>query len=148
MLLSRILGLLFVAHAAVMLVPFGAAAEEVVDESAVRRCIVRLDADRKSDRRDAEEKLLRLGPAALQWLPEPGVLGSRSAAEAVRRVRAKLERQKAESAVEATRVTIGGTQTVAELLPRLAHDTGNLVVAEELPKDWMAGLVELPEKPT
>ena len=147
--LAQIYRLLLVAHAAVLLVlSLGVAADDVVDDSAVRRWIARLDADRKADRQRAEEELLKLGPAALQWLPEPGVLGSRSASEAVRRVRAKLERQKAESAVEATRLTIGGTRTVAELLPRLSHDTGNLVVAEELPKDWLAGLVELPEKPT
>lgn len=133
---------------AIGFIPLFAFAEDAVDESAVRKWIARLDADRKADRRLAEEELLRLGPAALRWLPEPGVLGSRSAAESVRKVRAILERQKAETAVEATRLTIGGTRTVAELLPRLSQDTGNLVVADALPKNMLAGLVELPERPT
>ena len=123
-------------------------AQGAVDEPAVRRWVARLDADRKADRQHAEEELLRLGPAALKWLPEPGVLGNRSAAEAVRRVRVKLERQKAETAVEASRLTIGGMHTVAEIVPRLSQDTGNLIVAEDVPKDLFAGLVELPERPT
>ncbi len=124
------------------------AADDVVDETVVRRWVARLDADRKADRSRAEEELLKLGPAALKWLPEPGVLGSRSAVEAVRRVRVKLERLKAESAVEASRITIGGTRTVAELVPRLSQDTGNIVAADDLPQNRFAGLIELPEKPT
>ena len=124
------------------------AADEVIDETAVRRWVARLDADRKADRLRAEEELLKLGPPALKWLPEPGVLGSRSAAEAVRRVRVKLERLKAESAVEASRLTVGGMRTVGDILPRLSQDTGNLVSADDLPQNLFAGLVELPEKPT
>ena len=123
-------------------------AEDAVDEPTVRRWVARLDADRKADRLRAEEELLKLGPAALKWLPEPGVLGSRSAAEAVKKIRVKLERQKAETAVEASRLSIGGMRTVAEIVPRLSQDTGNLVVAEDLPQNLFAGLVELPERPT
>ena len=124
------------------------ATAEAVDEAAVRRLVAQLDANSKTGRQRAEEELLRLGPAALKWLPEPGVLGTRSAAEAVRRVRVMLERQKAETAVEATRLTIGGMRTVAEIVPRLSQDTGNVVVADEVSKDLFAGLVELPERPT
>ena len=123
-------------------------AEELADEPTVRRWVARLDADRKADRLRAEEELLKLGPAALKWLPEPGVLGTRSAVEAVRRVRVKLERLKAESAIEASRLTIGGMRTVAEVVPRLSQDTGNLVSAEDLPQNQFAGLIDLPEKPT
>lgn len=147
--LSRI-HLLFCVFLAVVLLNQAAdvTAADMVDEPTVRRWVARLDADRKADRQHAEEELLRLGPAALKWLPEPGVLGSRSAAEAVRKIRVKLERQKAETAIEASRLTIGGMRTFAELVPRLSQDTGNLVVAEDVPKNLFAGLVELPEKPT
>lgn len=137
---SRVVALLVMLAAHVL-------AEDVVDEAAVRRCVARLDADRKADRLRAEEDLLKLGPPAMKWLPEPGTLGSRSAAEAVRRVRVKLERLKAESAVEASRLTIGGMRTVAEIVPRLSQDTNNLVIAEELPQNLFAGLVNLPERP-
>ncbi len=133
---------------ALLHLPVDVVADEVVDEAVVRRWVARLDADRKADRLRAEDELLKLGPAALKWLPEPGVLGSRSAAEAVKKIRVKLERQKAETAVEASRLTIGGMRTVAELVPRLSQDTGNLVVAEDVPKNLFAGLVELPERPT
>lgn len=128
--------------------PAGLASEEVVDETTVRRLIVRLDADRRADRQRAEEELLRLGPKILAWLPEPNTLSSRSAAEAVRRVRSKLERQKAEAAVEASRLSLEGSHTVAELLAALPRDTGNSVTADALPPNFRAGLVELPHRPT
>lgn len=124
------------------------AADAAAEELAVRRWLVRLDADRKVDRQTAEEELLRLGPGILKWLPDPQTLGSRSASEAVRRVRAKLERQKAEAAVEASRLALGGSRSLAEILEALPRETGNTVVADGLPKDWRAALVELPERPT
>ena len=49
-------------------------ADEPVDEAAVRRLVARLDADRKSDRQAAETKLIQLGPAVLNWLPEPRLI--------------------------------------------------------------------------
>ena len=85
-----------------------------IDESDVRRWVVRLDADRKADRQRAEEELLKLGPPALKWLPEPESLGSRATAEAIRRVRAKLERQKAEASVHATRLTAADSRSVGD----------------------------------
>lgn len=129
-------------------VPMSLAAAEVVDESAVRRWVVRLDADRKADRQRAEEELLKLGSAALKWLPEPDSLGSRATAEAIRRVRAKLERQKAEESVEATRMTPAGSSSVSELLLRVTKETGNVVLAEDVSKELLSKSVELPERPT
>ena len=128
-------------------VPMRLAADDVVDESAVRRWVVRLDADRKADRQRAEEELLRLGPVALKWLPEPESLGSRSTAEAIRRVRAKLERRKAEESVEATRLNVAGSQLLGEALQRMTNETGNVVAFDELPKELLSKSVELPERP-
>ena len=128
-------------------VPMRLAADDVVDESAVRRLVVRLDADRKADRQRAEEELLRLGPAVLKWLPEPESLGSRSTAEAIRRVRAKLERRKAEESVEATRLNVAGSQPLGEALQRMTNETGNVVAFDELPKELLSKSVELPERP-
>lgn len=129
-------------------VPWSLAVAEVVDEPAVRRWLVRLDADRKADRQRAEEELLKLGPPALKWLPEPESFGSRATAEAVRRVRAKLERQKAEESVEATRLTTVGSQSVGETLQRLSKETGNVIVTDDLSKELLSKSVELPERPT
>lgn len=129
-------------------VPMSLAAVEVVDESAVRRWVVRLDADRKADRQRAEEELIKLGSAALKWLPEPDSLGSRATAEAIRRVRAKLERRKAEESVEATRMTPADSPSISELLLRLTKETGNAIVAEDVSKELLSKPVELPERPT
>lgn len=129
-------------------VPLRLVADEAVDESAVRRWVVRLDADRKADREEAKKELLKLGPAALKWLPEPESLGSRATVEALREVRAKLERQKAEESVHATRLTSVGSQSVGETLQRLTKETGNVVVADDLPQELLSKLVELPERPT
>ena len=128
-------------------VPMRLAADDVVDESAVRRWVVRLDADRKADRQRAEEELLKLGPAVLKWLPEPESLGSRSTAEAIRRVRAKLDRRKAEESVEATRLNVAGSQLLGEALQRMTNETGNVVAFDELPKELLSKSVELPERP-
>lgn len=129
-------------------VPMSLTADEAVDESAVRRWVVRLDADRKADRQRAEEELLKLGPPALKWLPEPESLGSRATAEAIRRVRAKLERQKAEESVHATRLTGAGSQSVGETLQRLTKETGNVIVIDDLSKELLSKPVKLSEQPT
>ncbi len=129
-------------------VPLRLVADEAVDESAVRRWVVRLDADRKADREAAKKELLKLGPAALKWLPEPESLGSRATVEALREVRAKLERQKAEESVHATRLASVGSQSVGEMLQRLTKETGNVIVTDDLSKELLSKSVELPERPT
>lgn len=128
--------------------PVSLAADDAVDEATVRRWVVRLDADRKADRREAEKELLKLGPAALKWLPEPESFGSRATAEAIRKVRAELERQKAEQSVHATRLTDAGSQSVGETLQRLTKETGNIVVTDELSKELLSQPLELSERPT
>lgn len=129
-------------------VPLRLAAYEAVDESAVRRWVVRLDGNRKAERDEAKKELLKLGPAALKWLPEPESLGSRATVEAIRDVRAKLERQKAEESVDATRLMGAGSQSVGETLLRLTKVTGNVVVTDDLPKELLSMPVELSERPT
>ena len=128
--------------AALNSVPMRLNADEAVDESAVRRWVARLDVNRKSDRDEAKKELLKLGPAVLKWLPEPESLGSRATAEAIRDVRAKLERQKAEESVNATRLTPAGSQSLGHLLQRLTQETGNLVGTDDLSK--LSRSVELP----
>ena len=123
-------------------------ADEAVDESAVRRWVARLDADRKADRERAKDELLKLGPAALKWLPEPESLGTRSTVEAVKKIRAILERQKAEESVDATRLTGADSSSIGEVLLRLTKDTGNVVVTDDLPKELLSKPVKFPERPS
>lgn len=130
------------------LVPGLGLADATVDEASVRRWVARLDADRKADRQRAEEELLRLGPAALKWLPEPESFGSRATAEAIRRVRAKFERRKAEESIEGTRLSVGTSQSLSEMLMRLTKETGNAVTFDELPKELLLKPIALPEQPT
>ncbi len=129
-------------------VTLGLVADEAVDESTVRRWVVRLDGNRKAERDEAKKELLKLGPAALKWLPEPESLGSRATMEAIRDVRAKLERQKAEESVNAALLTTGGSQSVGETLFRLKKETGNVVVVDDLPKELLSKPIELPDRPT
>ncbi len=123
-------------------------AADVIDASVVRTSILRLDADRKTEREEAEHELLRFGPKVLPMLPDPETLPSPAASEALRRVRVKLERQKAEESVEATRLRVADSVSVAELLKRLNSDTGNSVVVEGLSEDLLAKSVELPKTPS
>jgi hypothetical protein len=123
-------------------------ADEVVNESAVRRWVVRLDSNRKAGRDEAKKELLKLGPAALKWLPEPESLGSRATIEALRDVRAHLERQKAEESVLASRLTGTISSSVGETLVRLTKETGNVVVTDDLSNDLLSQPVKLSERPT
>lgn len=123
-------------------------AGEDVDQSAVRRWVVRLDSNRKADREEAKKELLKLGPAALKWLPEPESLGSRATVEAIRDVRAKLERQQAEESVHATRLTGAVSSSIGEALQRLTKETGNVVVTDDLSKELLSRPIELPGRPT
>ncbi len=128
--------------------PMSLAADEAVDELAVRRWVVRLDADRKADRDNAKDELLKLGPAALKWLPEPESLGSRATAEAIRKVRVILERQRAEESVRATRLTVAGPLSVGESLRRLSQETGNVIVIDDLSNELLSQPIEFPERST
>ncbi len=119
-----------------------------VDQSAVRRWVVRLDSNRKADREEAKKELLKLGPAALKWLPEPESLGSRATVEALRDVRAKLERQKAEESVHAARLTGAVSSSIGETLQRLTKETGNVVVTDDLSKELLSQPIELPGRPS
>ena len=128
--------------------PMRLVADEAVDELAVRRWVARLDADRKADRDKAKDELLKLGPAALKWLPEPESLGSRATAEAIRKVRVILERQQAEESVLATRLTVAGPLSVGESLRRLSQETGNAIAIDDLSNELLSQPIEFPERST
>ena len=144
---TRLLRVLVIA-VALGSVPMRLLAGGVVDESDVRRWVARLDADRKADREKAKEELLKLGPSALKWLPEPESFGTRATIEAVKKIRAILERQKAEESVDAVRLAVGGSSSIGETLQRLTKETGNVVVTDELSQELLSKPVEWPARPT
>ena len=96
--------------------------------STVRLLVEQLDAAEKSRRDEAEEKLLKLGPAALQLLPPrddrlPAEVNLR-----VARVRLQLERSQADASVEASTVTLSGKLPLADVIAAISKQTGNKLV--------------------
>ena len=86
-----------------------------------------LEAPALADRTRAERKLLDLGPDVLPLLPAPELTPNVSVREAVRRVRVQLERRAAKESALASRITLRGETTVAELLSEFTRQTRNRV---------------------
>lgn len=104
-------------------------AAEAISPVAVRKLIRELDADQKAKRDDAERALLDLGPKLLDILPPAGETASAEVKERLGRIRAKLELERAEKLVEASRFTLtGGDMPLSEVLKELERQTGNKVV--------------------
>ncbi len=99
----------------------------------VRRLVRQLDAPTLADREAAEEKLLQLGPGILGLLPEEPERISAEVAERVRRIRQKLQRTLAESAGQASRVTLqGDALLLSKIFAALQQQTGNKIVYRPL----------------
>jgi hypothetical protein len=94
----------------------------------VRQLIRELDAGQKSRREDAEKKLLALGAAALDYLPENTDRMSAEAGQRLDRVREKLEKSEAEGSLEPTTVTLSGEMPLGEVLAAIEKQTGNKIV--------------------
>ena len=98
-------------------------------EETVHRLVRQLNARQLSQRDEAEEELLGLGPAALDFLPSAD---SRLPAEAVQRmarVRRTLERRRAESIAAGSTVTHAkASRPVSQWLAMLAEQTGNKII--------------------
>jgi hypothetical protein len=95
----------------------------------VKQLVEELDSSEKSRREDAEQKLLDLGPDALDFLPD---VTDRTPAEVVARlarVRQQFEQTRAKAAVQASTVTLKGDQlSLAEVFKEIEKQTGNKVV--------------------
>ncbi len=94
----------------------------------VRRLVRQLDSPALAEREAAEEKLLELGPDVLERLPQAPGRMSAEVAQRVERVRQKLQRAMAESAGQASQVTLHGEMPLAEALAAIQEQTGNKIV--------------------
>lgn len=97
-------------------------------DQVVSRLLRQLDDDRLGRRRDAEQELIALGPAALALLPADTVRGSAEFKERLARVRDALERQAAGQAVAGSEVTIQGQMRAGDVFRALQAQTGNVIV--------------------
>ena len=94
-----------------------------------------LEAPTLADRRRAERKLLDLGPDVLPLLPAPELTPNASVLDAVRRVRKPLEQRAARESALASRITLRGETTVAELLSQLTRQTRNRIELSDKARD-------------
>jgi hypothetical protein len=117
---------------AVIFVGRVAAEEPAADElkSEVNRLVRRLNAPELSQRTEAEEKLLALGPKILDLLPtysEQAPATEAQRRETIARIRDRLQRQLAEQSMKASMVSLHGSRPVADTLAELSRQTGNKI---------------------
>jgi hypothetical protein len=94
----------------------------------VRKLIRQLDAPKLEQRDAAEAELVKLGPNVLDLLPKDVDPSQAEVAQRVARIRQKLERSVAESAVQASRVTLHGKMPLSKILAAIEQQTGNKIV--------------------
>ena len=88
-----------------------------------------LGAVEKSKRDEAEKKLLELGPAAIDAIPEINERMPAEMAMRIRRVRVQLEKAAAEASVQASTVSLAGQQMpLTEALAAIQKQTGNKLI--------------------
>jgi len=104
-----------------------AASEELKAE--VKQLVRDLDAAELAAREEAEQKLVALGPPALDLLPAPTNRMSAEVKERLGRVRDKLQRLEAEAVVEPTLITFSGQDVpLSKVLAAIEEQTGNRIV--------------------
>jgi hypothetical protein len=94
----------------------------------VGRLVGQLASGELATRETAEDQLVKLGPAALPFLPSPTDRMPAETSQRLARVRQALEQARAVRAAAASRVTIEGTFSVSELLKELGRQSGNAIV--------------------
>jgi PAS domain-containing protein len=95
----------------------------------VQTLVRRLDAAELSRRDAAEAELIRLGPKVLDLLPKPTGRTAAETKQRIQRIRQTLQRMAAESAAEASRVSIRGDAIpLSKLLEAISSQTGNKIV--------------------
>lgn len=93
--------------------------------------VQRLDSSRLEERVQAESELLDLGPAILDRLPTSDAKLSRSVADALRRIRLRLEQDQQRLALEPTTIQIRLDESLTEARTRWERETGNRLLVED-----------------
>ncbi len=94
----------------------------------MRRLVAQLDSGELVLRERAEEQLVKLGPAALPFLPPPSDRMPAETAERLARVRQALEQARAVRVAAASLVTLRGEFRIGDLLKELSRQSGNAIV--------------------
>lgn len=85
----------------------------------------KLGDEHKAVRLSAEEQLIKLGPAALDYLPTAESETDEEVRQALRRVRGKLQDDLAQASVNGSIVTLHGRMRLSQALAEIQKQTGN-----------------------
>jgi len=111
----------------------------------VPKLIRQLDANTRTERLTAEQRLVELGPQILPLLPPPELLPSASVRDSVARLRITLEQRLARESVQPARITLSVTASIAEQVQSLAQLSGNRLILDGLSDADRARRVEVDE---
>jgi len=98
----------------------------------VTRLVRNLGAETAKERKDAEDALMRLGPAILDLLPAPESQQDEAAAKSLREIIKQLQDTVAAKSVESSTVTMHGRMKVSKALVEIQTQTGNRII--DLPR--------------
>ena len=126
-----------------MLTPFlvigclltGEPAGDAALKTKVLMLVHRLDADTGKERKEAEDGLIKLGPAIIDLLPSPESHPNENLANAIRRIRRQLQTIQAARSVEASTVTLHGRLKISQVLAEIQKQTGNKIADLPRPDD-------------
>lgn len=108
----------------------------------VEELVRELDAPTRARREAALARLKELGPQVLPILPAPDLL-SAAAADAVKQLRGELERQKARTSIQASKVTLQGTRSLGEWIRELSKQSRNALDGSAIPPAMVNKAVKL-----
>ena len=95
----------------------------------VRKLVRQLDASRLAERESAEAELVRLGPAALDLLPQPDRRTSAETKQRLQRIKQRLQEALARQAAHESVVTLHGDNVpLSEFLTAVEKQTGNKII--------------------
>jgi hypothetical protein len=117
----------------------GGGAEKTLDDAALareaRRLIRQLDAAEVAERDSAFSQLMELGPGVLAHLPKQSDNAPAAVRDAVRRLRREFDRQAADAAMQASRVTLDAKgMALTQIAAELEKQTGNKLLVEAPPE--------------
>ena len=105
--------------------------DELEMMDSVARLQKELNSDSVAQRDKAEEELLKLGPAILEFLETADNESTTDYRNRLSRVRTKLEKEVVATAAQASKVTLKGTMTVGDAFKKIKRQTRNVVEAAD-----------------